>query len=74
MVAGICPRKLFAYIRIRLNSREEEAFEHTRSLLGMDVVRIDARGRFAFAFGREKERREMRVRLCSTRSASQEKR
>lgn len=36
MVAGICPRKLFAYIRIRLNSREEEALEHTRSRLGID--------------------------------------
>jgi len=34
MVAGICPRKLFAYIRIRFNSRE--ALEYTRSLLGID--------------------------------------
>jgi len=38
MVAGICPRKLFAYIRIRLNSKKEEALEciYTWSLLGTD--------------------------------------
>lgn len=74
MVAGICPQKLFAYIRIRLNSKEEEALEYIYLVSTWDRrVRIDARGRFAFAFGREKERRGMRVRLYS-RSASQEKR
>lgn len=44
MVAGICPRRLFAYIRIRLDSREEEATSAwERELMHEDALRARLR-------------------------------
>jgi len=64
MVARICPRELFAYIRIRLDSRERgsERERERKRELGPYVLRterrgwIDARGRSACASESEEER------------------
>lgn len=64
MVAGICPRELFAYIRIGFDSREEEAFRERKysvSTWGIDEYGLmhedDSRSAlFFFFFERERKR------------------
>lgn len=63
MVAGICPRELFAYIRIGFDSREEEAFRERKysvSTWEIDEYGLmhedDSRSALFFFFEREREK------------------